>query len=163
MKCHVALTPPGTNRPGLPTTSCQWGTLANGTIWSARKPTLANGFPSASPCAAWPWKRWATKVDFTYEANPGEVWEENEWWIQLSAEMDPDGSLGMRQYFESPYRDGEIITVDEYYQWQFENAVPGLPEAAEKEGLTPLEYMRKYGAFEVTKENYVPYEKELDN
>ena len=37
--------------------------------------------------------------------------------------------------------------------------MPGLPEAAAEEGLTPLEYMRKYGAFEVTKENYTPYEK----
>jgi hypothetical protein len=39
--------------------------------------------------------------------------------------------------------------------------VPGLPEAAAREGLTPLAYMRKYGAFEVTADNYVPYEKEL--
>jgi len=86
------------------------------------------------------------------------VWEENEFWIQLSARFDPDGSLGIRQYFESPYRAGEIITVDEYYQWIFENSVPGLPEAATKEGLTPLAYMRKYGVFEVKKENYMPYE-----
>jgi anaerobic selenocysteine-containing dehydrogenase len=31
-------------------------------------------------------------VRFTYEANPGEVWEENEFWIELSVRMDPDGS-----------------------------------------------------------------------
>jgi anaerobic selenocysteine-containing dehydrogenase len=67
----------------------------------------------------------------------------------------------VRQYFESPYRQGEIITVEEYYRWIFENSVPGLPAAAEKEGLTPLEYMRKYGAFEVKHENYSPYEKPL--
>jgi anaerobic selenocysteine-containing dehydrogenase len=102
-------------------------------------------------------------VQFTYEANPGEVWEENEWWIELSSRMDPDGSLGVRQWFESPYRPGEIITVDEYYQWIFENSVPGLPETAAQENLTPLEYMRKYGAFEVTRENYAPYEKEVEN
>ena len=35
---------------------------------------------------------WASEVRFTYEANPGEVWEENEFWIELSARMDPDGS-----------------------------------------------------------------------
>ena len=74
---------------------------------------------------------------------------------------DPDGSLEIRQHFESPYRPGEIITVDEYYQWIFENSIPGLPEAAEEEGLTPLAYMRKYGAFEVTRENFTPYEKEI--
>jgi len=106
-------------------------------------------------------ERAGMKVDFTYQANPGEVWEENEFWIQLSAKMDPDGSLGIRQWFESPYRLGEIITVDEYYQWIFENSVPGLPEAAAKEGMTPLAYMRKYGVFEVKKENYVPFTKEI--
>lgn len=106
-------------------------------------------------------ERAGMKVDFTYQANPGEVWEENEFWIQLSARMDPDGSLGIRQWFESPYRPGEIITVEEYYRWIFENSVPGLPEAAAKEGLTPLEYMRKYGVFEVKKENYSPFDKTL--
>jgi anaerobic selenocysteine-containing dehydrogenase len=106
-------------------------------------------------------ERAGMKVDFTYQANPGEVWEENEFWIQLSARMDPDGSLGIRQWFESPYRKGEIITVDEYYQWIFENSVPGLPEAAAKEGLDPLAYMRKYGVFEVKKENYSPFDKEV--
>ena len=85
----------------------------------------------------------------TYEANPGEVWEETEFWIDLSWEIDPDGSLGVRRYFESPGRPGERITVDEYYGWMFENSVPGLPEAAAREGLTPLAYMRKYGAFEI--------------
>jgi len=108
-------------------------------------------------------ERAGIKVDFTYQANPGEVWEENEFWIQLSARFDPDGSLGIRQYFESPYRPGEIITVDEYYQWIFENSVPGLPEAAAKEGLIPLAYMRKYGVFEVKKENYMPYDKALQS
>ncbi len=53
---------------------------------------------------------------YTYEANPGEVWEEDEFWIELSWRIDPDGALGIRQYFESPYRPGEKITVDEYYR-----------------------------------------------
>ena len=104
-------------------------------------------------------ERQGQKVEFTYEANPGEVWEEDEFWIQLSWRIDPDGSLGIRKHFESPYRPGECITVDEYYQWIFENSVPGLPEAAAQEGLSPLAYMRKYGSFEVVEENYTPYEK----
>jgi len=41
----------------------------------------------------------------------------------------------------------------------FENSVPGLPEAAAKEGLKPLEYMRKYGAYEVTTDVYKLNEK----
>jgi anaerobic selenocysteine-containing dehydrogenase len=92
------------------------------------------------------------KTDFTYQTNPGEVWEEDEFWIGLSWAIDPDGSMGIRQWFESPYRPGQRITVDEYYGWMFENSVPGLPEAAQKEGLTPLAYMRKYGAFELPAE-----------
>src|SRR5574341_381202 len=94
------------------------------------------------------------KVEYTYQANPGEVWEEDEWWIGLSWAIDPDGSLGIRQWFESPYRPGQKLTVDEYYQYIFENSVPGLPEAAAQEGLTPLAYMRKYGAFEVAHDVY---------
>src|SRR5271157_137661 len=99
------------------------------------------------------------KVEYTYEANPGEVWEEDEFWINLSWAIDPDGSLGIRQWFESPYRPAQKMTVDEYYGWIFENSVPGLPEAARKEGLTPLGYMRKYGAFEVTTDVYKLNEK----
>jgi anaerobic selenocysteine-containing dehydrogenase len=106
-------------------------------------------------------ERLGRKVEFTYEANPGQVWEENEFWIELSWRIDPDGSLGIRRHFESPYRPGEKITVEEYYRWIFENNVPGLSEAAAKEGLTPLDYMRKYGAFTVTEENYVPYERSV--
>ena len=46
---------------------------------------------------------------------------------------------------------GEKLSVDEYYGWIFENSVPGLPERAAAEGLTPLEFMRRYGAFEIAK------------
>jgi anaerobic selenocysteine-containing dehydrogenase len=95
-------------------------------------------------------EREGKKFDYTYQANPGEVWEEDEFWINLSWAIDPDGSMGIRQWFESPYRPGQKLTVDEYYGWIFDNSVPGLPEAAAKEGLKPLEYMRKYGAYEVT-------------
>jgi len=84
---------------------------------------------------------------YTWETNPGEVWEEDEFWIDLSWRIDPDGSQGIRRWFESPYRPGEKLAVSEYYRWIFENAVPGLPEAASKDGRTPLEYMQRYGAF----------------
>ena len=96
-------------------------------------------------------RRKGEPVEFTYQVNPGEVWEEDEFWIELSWRIDPDGSLGIREYFVSPYRPGEKMTVDEYYQYIFER-VPGLPETAEKEGLTPLDYMRRFGAFEMEKE-----------
>jgi len=97
-------------------------------------------------------------VEHTWEANPGEVWEENEFWVAVTWAMDPDGSLGIREYVESPHRAGEPITQDEYWAWIFDHSVPGLPQAAEAEELTPLQYMRKYGCFEVVAENYLPYE-----
>jgi anaerobic selenocysteine-containing dehydrogenase len=100
-------------------------------------------------------------VKFTYEANPGEVWEEAEFWVELSWRMDPDGALGIRKWFESPVDPTRPITQDEYWSFVFEHSVPGLPEAAAKEGLSPLSYMRKYGCFEVVRENYVPYEREV--
>jgi anaerobic selenocysteine-containing dehydrogenase len=43
----------------------------------------------------------------------------------------------------------------------FENSVPGLPEAAAREALTPLAYMRKYGVFKVKDNVYKPYETPL--
>ena len=94
------------------------------------------------------------RFDYTYQANPGEVWEEDEFWISLAWRVDPDGALGIRRHFESPYREGERVTVEEYYRWIFENGVPGLPEAAAEKGLMPLEFMRKFGAFEITPEVY---------
>lgn len=106
-------------------------------------------------------ERLGKPVHRTYEANPGQVWEETEFWIDLSWEIDPDGALGIRSYFESPCRPGERITVDEYFGWMFEHSVPGLPEAAAKEGLTPLQYMRKYGAFEIRQGALAEYDRAL--
>ena len=103
-------------------------------------------------------RKMGRKTTFTYETNPGEVWEEDEFWFELSWRIDKDGDLGIRQHFISPYRPGEKITIDEYYQYIFENT-KGLPEVAAKEGLTPLDYMRKYGAFEVEQ---AVYEKHMD-
>ncbi|MFM1918350.1 MAG: hypothetical protein RJB01_1865, partial [Actinomycetota bacterium] len=89
------------------------------------------------------------KISDTRDTNPGEVWEEVEFWFELSWRIDPDGSLGIRKFFEAPGRPGEKITVDDYYGYIFDNNVPGLPEKAAELGLTPLEFMRKYGAFQV--------------
>jgi anaerobic selenocysteine-containing dehydrogenase len=87
----------------------------------------------------------------TREVNPGEVWEENEFWLELTWRIDPDGSLGIRSFAESKERPGERLGVDEYYGYIFENSVPGLPERAAAENLSPLAFMRRYGAFEISK------------
>ena len=90
-------------------------------------------------------------VSDTREVNPGEVWEENEFWMELTWRVDRNGSLGIRQFVESKKTPGERLSVDEYYGWIFENSVPGLPEKAAAENLSPLQFMRRYGAFEVAR------------
>jgi len=96
-------------------------------------------------------ERMGQTITDTRQANPGEVWEENELWIELSWRIDPDGSMGIRKFFESKKEPGRKLGIDEYYAYIFENSVPGLREKAEAEGLTPLEWMRRYGAVEVTR------------
>jgi len=106
-------------------------------------------------------ERIGEKISDTRESNPGEVWEENEFWFELSWRIDRDGSLGIRKFFESPDRPGERISVDEYYGYIFDNNVPGLPQKAEQEDLSPLEYMRKYGAVEIASGLYRQDERQL--
>jgi len=103
-------------------------------------------------------KKFATTYEAHEAAGIGQVWEEDEFWIELSWRVDPDGSMGIRKYFESPYKPGEKMTVDDYYRWMFENSVPGLPQAAAKHGLTALEYMRKFGAFLIEDSVYEVHE-----
>jgi hypothetical protein len=71
--------------------------------------------------------------------------------MELTWRIDRDGKLGIRQFVESKKNPGTRLSVDEYYGWIFENSVPGLPEKAAEENLTPLEFMRRYGSFEIKK------------
>ena len=97
----------------------------------------------------------------THEFNPGEVWEENEFWIELSWRIDPDGSMGIRRWFESSTHPGTPMSVDEYYSAMFEG-VPGLAADAAAAGQTPLEFMRDRGAYALSGDMYLPYEREVD-
>lgn len=98
-------------------------------------------------------RRAGKEVKHTYEVNPGEVWEEDEFWLELSWAIDRENDLGIREHFISPYREGEKITIDEYYQYIFEKT-PGLKAKASEHNMAPLEYMRRFGAFEVEKKSY---------
>jgi anaerobic selenocysteine-containing dehydrogenase len=106
-------------------------------------------------------ERFGEKSIDTRDSNPGEVWEENEFWIEMSWRIDPDGSLGIRQYFESKLTPGKKLRIDEYYSYIFENSVPGLPERAALDGVTPLEYMRRVGVFELERKVGKLYEQEV--
>jgi anaerobic selenocysteine-containing dehydrogenase len=162
MKCHVALTPTWNESAWFADYVLPMGHAGERHDLMSQETHNGQWLAFRQPVRRVAMEKLGHKISRTYEANPGEVWEENEFWVDLSVRMDPDGSLGIRQWFESPYRPGEIITQDEYHQWIFENSVPGLPDAAAEEGLTPLEYMKKYGVFEIMESNYKPYEKAVD-
>ncbi|HCP44911.1 MAG TPA: formate dehydrogenase [Deltaproteobacteria bacterium] len=161
IKCHVAMTPTWNESAWFADYVLPMGHSGERHDLMSQETHAGQWIAFRQPVRRVAMERAGQTVSRTYEANPGEVWEETEFWIDLSVKMDPDGSLGIRQWFESPYRDGEIVTVEEYFRWIFENSVPGLPEAAQKEGLSPLAYMRKYGAFAVSSDRYQPHEEDL--
>ena len=106
-------------------------------------------------------ERLGEEIKDTREVNPGEVWEENEFWMELTWRIDPDGSLGIRKFVESQKNPGKRLSVDEYYSYIFENSVPGLKEKAAEENLTPFDFMRRYGAFEIRKKVGAIYEERV--
>jgi anaerobic selenocysteine-containing dehydrogenase len=161
IKCHVAMTPTWNESAWFADYVLPMGHAGERHDLMSQETHAGKWIAFRQPVRRVAMERAGVEVRRTWEANPGEVWEEAEFWIDLSARLDPDGSLGIRQHFDSPYRPGELITVHEYFQWIFENSVPGLPEAAESEGLSPLQYMQKYGAFEVERGCFAPYEREV--
>lgn len=160
--CHVALTPTWNESAWYADYVLPMGHASERHDLVSQETHSGQWIAFRQPVVRVAMERAGMKTTSTRETNPGEVWEENEFWVDLSVRMDPDGDLGIRQWFQSPYRPGEIFTQDEYYRWIFENSIPGLPEAAESEGMTALEYMKTYGAFEIKHENYTPYEKVVD-
>jgi anaerobic selenocysteine-containing dehydrogenase len=159
--CHVALTPTWNESAWWADYVLPMGHASERHDLMSQETHAGQWIAFRQPVMRVAMERMGKKVNRTYEANPGQVWEETEFWVDLSWEIDPDGSLGIRKTFESPYRAGEKITMDEYFGWMFENSVPGLPDAAKKEGLTPLAYMRKYGAFEIRDGAQAEYERTL--
>ena len=106
-------------------------------------------------------ERLGQTVGDSREVNPGEVWEENDFWLELTWRIDPDGSLGIRGFAESKARPGERLSIEEYYRHIFESSVPGLPQRAAAEGLEPLAFMRRYGAFEIARDLGPLHEREV--
>jgi anaerobic selenocysteine-containing dehydrogenase len=158
--CHVALTPTWSE-------TAQW---ADYVLPTGLGPERHDVMSQETHAGTWVGFRQPVSREFrrrrgeaaqsTLGTNPGQVWEEAEFWIALTWAVDPDGSLGIRRYYESAARPGNPVTLDEYYADIFDNAVPGLPEAAAAEGLSALEYMRRYGAFEVPYRGQSRYEQE---
>ena len=74
------------------------------------------------------------------------MWEETEFWIALTHKIDHDGNLGASKYFAGP--GGGPVSVDDYYADIFDS-VPGLKDRAAQKNLSPLEYMKRHGAYDV--------------
>ncbi|MCP4803866.1 MAG: molybdopterin-dependent oxidoreductase [Proteobacteria bacterium] len=157
VKCHVALTPTWNESAYFADYVLPMGHAGERHDLMSQETHSGMWIGFRQPVRRVAMERAGKDIKYTHEANPGEVWEENEWWVELTWRLDPDGSLGIRHFVESVKRPGHPITQDEYWAYVFENSVPGLPEAAENEELSPLEYMKKYGAFEVMSSNYLPY------
>ena len=103
---------------------------------------------------------WAARSNSPTRPIPAKSGKKTNSGFELSARMDPDGELGIRQHFESPYRPGEIITNDEYYRWIFENSVPGLPEAAaQRRARRRWPTCTSTALSRSREDNYAPYEK----
>ena len=161
MKCHVALTPTWNESAWFADYVLPMGHASERHDLMSQETHSGMWIGFRQPVRRVAMERAGMEITHTHEANPGEVWEENEFWVELTDRMDPDGALGVRQFVESPHRPGELITQDEYWAWIFEHSVPGLPEAAAAQQMTPLAYMKKYGCFEVKETNYVPYEAQV--
>lgn len=161
VECHAALTPTWNETSWLADYVLPMGLGSERHDTHSYETHSAQWIAFRQPVLRVAMEKLGQQISDTRQANPGEVWEEDEFWIALSWRIDPDGSLGIRRYFESPYRPGQKVTMDEYYRYIFENSVPGLPEAATAQGLTPLQYMRKYGAFEISRDIRQPYNRQL--
>lgn len=90
----------------------------------------------------------------------GEIWEESEFFVNLAFAIDPDGSLGIRKYWESKQNPGKPVTMEEYYNAVFAN-LPKLSQVCQEMGITPFEYMRDRGAWTEESEVYNVHEKPL--
>jgi len=157
--CHVALTPTWSE-------TAQWADYVLPTGHASERHDLMSQETHAGtwigfrqPVERERRRRNGETVSTTLGTNPGEVWEEAEFWIALTREIDPDGSRGIMRYFESKTHPGQPVTLDEYYADIFDHAVPGLPAAAAAHGLSALEYMRRFGAFAVPYAGQERYEK----
>lgn len=98
------------------------------------------------------------------KAGLGEIWEENEFWINMAFKIDPDNSLNIREYWESKRNPGFPVTIAEYYDAAFAN-LPNLKRTAK--ALYPdsdfpvYEFMRDRGAWEEESNIFDAQEREL--
>ena len=99
------------------------------------------------------------------KAGLGEIWEENEFFANLFFHyVDPDGSLGVRQYWASKEDPKRAVTIAEYYDAAF-SLLPKLRKAAKaaypNSKYPCYEFMRDRGAWTEESNIYKPQERPL--
>ncbi|WP_200763770.1 molybdopterin-dependent oxidoreductase [Nitrosophilus alvini] len=98
------------------------------------------------------------------KAGLGEVWEENEFWFNMAFKIDPDGSLGVREQWESKKHPGRPVTIAEWYDAAFRN-LPNLTKAAEaaypNSEYPVYEFMRDRGTWLEEDNIYNAQEREI--
>ena len=98
-------------------------------------------------------------------AGLGEVWEEVEFWANIMVDyVDPDGKLGVRDYWASKEDPTRAVTIPEWYQAAFDN-LPNLRDAAKKKfpnsKYPNYELMRDMGTWLEEDNIFKPQEREL--
>ena len=99
------------------------------------------------------------------KAGLGEVWEEVEFWANIMVHyVDPDGSLGVKQYWASKEDPTRAFTIAEWYQEAFDK-LPNLRKEAKKQfpdsQYPNYELMRKMGTWTEEINIYKPQERDL--
>ena len=99
------------------------------------------------------------------KAGLGEVWEEVEFWANIMVHyVDPDGSLGVKQYWASKEDPTRAFTIAEWYQEAFDK-LPNLRKEAKKQfpdsQYPNYELMRKMGTWTEEINIYKPQELSL--
>ncbi|EJF07310.1 anaerobic dehydrogenase, typically selenocysteine-containing [Thiovulum sp. ES] len=87
------------------------------------------------------------------KAGLGEIWEENEFWMNMAVNyIDPDGSLDVKQHWESKINKGKPVTIAEWYDAAF-SKLPKLVKTAkadpkyQDEQFPVYAYMRDHGTW----------------
>jgi hypothetical protein len=98
-------------------------------------------------------------------AGLGEVWEEVEFWANLMVDyVDPDGRLGIRDYWASKEDPSRAVTIPEWYQAAFDN-LPNLKAAAKSKfpnsKYPNYELMRDMGTWLEEDNIYKPQERPM--
>ena len=92
IKCHVALTPTWNESAWFADYVLPMGHAGERHDLMSQETHAGQWIGFRQPVRRVALEKLGQPVERTYEANPGEVSEENELWIDLSVRMDPDGS-----------------------------------------------------------------------